>query len=122
MEKTYLEQLNEITEAAQQAIAQIVRQKKNIILFSATDNEEEEWTVDIYDMPDFPFYDKYNCVEYAAIKEIHLNGGDIEITGILKGESYSKQIKVKLTELETYSSAALADCLQATNTDTTQTL
>ncbi|ANH81669.1 hypothetical protein A8C56_12360 [Niabella ginsenosidivorans] len=112
MKRNYLADLHEIKEAARQEIAQIVMQKKSIILFSATGDEDEEWTADIYDdIPDFPFYSKYGYVDYAAIKEIHLRGKYIEITGILKGDSYPEEIKVQLSELDIYCSAALADYL-----------
>ncbi len=89
MKKTFLDQLNEVAEAAQQAITKKMLQEKDLILFSATDDEDEEWTVDIYDdVPEFPYYDKYGSVNYAAIKEIHLRQPAIEITGILKGDFY----------------------------------
>lgn len=110
MKKTFIKQLNEITEAAQQAIAEQVAQQKSMILFSATGEEDEEWTADIYDeIPDFPFYDKHGFSSYAAIKKIHVCDRGIEITGILKGDDYPKEIKVMLNELDDYSSAALAD-------------
>ena len=110
MKQTFIEQLNEISEAAQQAIAEQIVQQKSMILFSATGDEDEEWTTDIYDeIPDFPFYDKHGFVGYAAIKEMHGCDHGIEITGILKGDDYPKEIKVMLNELDDYSSAALAD-------------
>ena len=115
MKQSFTEQLNTVKEAAQQAIAQIAIQKTHLILFSAAKGEADEWDVDIYDMPDFPFYDKYNCAEYAAVKEIHFQQEGIEITGILKGDSYGQEAKVLLTELDDYSSAALADYLLSTN-------
>ncbi|MFT4093506.1 MAG: hypothetical protein QM640_07685 [Niabella sp.] len=113
MKRTFIEQLNEIKAAAQHAIEQTVMQKQSVILFSATGDEDEEWTVDIYDdVPDFPFYSKYGYVQYAAVKEIHLREHDIEITGILKGDDYPDEVKALLTELDDYSSISLADYLE----------
>ncbi|HMR85430.1 MAG TPA: hypothetical protein PKE30_19935 [Niabella sp.] len=113
MKRNYLEDLQEIREAAQQEIERIVTQRKSLILFSEADDEDEEWTADIYDdIPDFPFYRKYGHIDYAAIKEMHLNDDNIEITGILKGEDYPEKVKVQLTELDVYSSASLVDYLQ----------
>lgn len=112
MKKTFIEQLNDITRAAQQAITEQMAKQKSVVFFSATEDEDEEWTLDIYDdVPDFPFYDRCGLVNYAAVKEIHLNDQDIKITGILKGDSYPNQVKVLLEELDTYSSASLADFL-----------
>ncbi|WP_018629581.1 hypothetical protein [Niabella aurantiaca] len=117
MKKSFTEQLNAVREAAQQTIRRIVMHKKSIILFSATGDEDEEWTVDIYDdVPDFPFYSKYGYVQYAAVKEIHLREHGIEVTGILKGDDYPEEVKALLTELDDYSSAALADHLQQDET------
>lgn len=113
MKRTLIEQLNEIKAAAQHAIEQTVMQKQSVILFSATGDEDEEWTVDIYDdVPDFPFYSKYGYVQYAAVKEIHLREHGIEITGILKGDDYPDEVKALLTELDDFSSISLADYLQ----------
>lgn len=112
MKKTFLELLGDITRAAQQAIAEQMAKQKSIVFFSATGEEDEEWKADIYsDIPDFPFYDKYGLVNYAAVKEMHLNDQGIKITGILKGDSYPEEVKVLLEELDTYSSASLADFL-----------
>lgn len=112
MKKTFIEQLNEITEAAQQAIAEQMAKQKSVKFFSATEDEGEEWTADIYDeIPDFPFYDKHGFVSYAAIKEIQLSDNSIQVTGILKGDSYPDEVHVLLSELDVYSSSALADYL-----------
>lgn len=110
MKKTFIEQLNEITEAAQGAITREVEKQKSIVLFSATSDEDEEWTADIYEeIPDFPFYDRHGFVGYAAIKELHLCDQGIEVSGILKGDDYPRQVIVMLNELDDYSSASLAD-------------
>ena len=110
MKKTFIEQLNDIIRVAQEAITEQMAKQKSDILFSATGDEDEKWTADIYsDIPDFPFYDRYGLVNYAAVKEIHLNDQDVKITGILKGDSYPEEVTVVLEELDAYSSAALAD-------------
>ena len=110
MKKTFIEQLNDIIPVAQEAITEQMAKQKSVILFSATGDEDEEWAADIYsDIPDFPFYDRYGLVNYAAVKEIHLNDQDVKITGILKGDSYPEEVTVVLEELDAYSGAALAD-------------
>lgn len=110
MEKVFIKLLNEITDVAQRAISGEVEKQQSIVLFSATGDEDEEWTADIYsDIPDFPFYDRHGFVSYAAIKELHLCDHGVEVTGILKGDRYPEQATVMLNELDDYSSASLAD-------------
>jgi hypothetical protein len=114
MKQTYVQQLNTLLEASQKAIEEICKQKKLITLFEATGKEyfEEEWTEDIYDViPDFCFYSKHGEAEYAAIKEIKLDGDDVYITGILKQNSYPDPVTIHLMELNTESSCVLADYL-----------
>jgi len=113
---TYTAQLNKISQSAQNDIQQILSIKKAVTIFTASnDAEDEDWTVDIYDdAPDVPFYDRHGFVEYAAVKELHFAEGTVVITGILKGDCYPKQVQVTLHELDSYSSAALADYLHAT--------
>src|SRR5260221_6156372 len=114
MKINFTAQLDELTRQAQAAILDYVTNHKYIILFTATGKEEfdEKWSVDIYDdVPDFPCYDKHDGIEYAAVKELKLDGDNVFITGILKRDSYPDTHTVTLLELDAHSSCALADYL-----------
>lgn len=108
----FLTQLNTLAEGAQHNISEQITKKKEIILFSATGDEDEEWTTDIFDeVPDFPYYGKNGFVDYGAVKEVRLKDHGIEVTAVLKGDNYPEVVRIMLSELDAYSSASLADYL-----------
>ncbi len=93
MKATFLERLNKIAETAQQVIMEEVSRRRYIVLFSET--VDEYCTADIYNaITDFPYYGKYGFVDYADVKEIKVKDHGIQITGILKGNSYSCAVQV----------------------------
>lgn len=120
MKRTFIQQLDTITKAAHDVIESICTDRKTITILHTTGSmefeEEQKWLEDVFgEVPTFTYYSLNGEIEYAAVKEIKLEGDQVHITGILKYNSYPDEILVNLLELDSTSSCELADYLLSLN-------
>ncbi|MBW7892926.1 MAG: hypothetical protein H3C48_18250 [Chitinophagaceae bacterium] len=103
----FLHYLEQLTFAARYYIFNEVSQQKEIILF----DEQDDWDTICDIVPEFPHHDKYDYLQYAAIRRLRFADGNVEITGILKGDDYPQESVITLSDLSIEHSIQLADYL-----------
>lgn len=109
----FLDYLEQLAFSAREYIRTESAQQKEIILF----NKNDDWDT-VYDsVPEFPHYDKYDYVQYAAIRSLRWTGDNVEITGVLKGDDYPNESVVTLAELSFEHCINLADYLAGLQPD-----
>src|SRR5690606_32965694 len=104
---SFLHYLEQLTFAARYYILTEVERQNQIILF----DEKDDWDTVSNTVPEFPHFDKYDYVQYAAIRSLRYIDGNVEITGILKGDDYPDESVITLSELSLEHSIQLADYL-----------
>lgn len=116
MSLDFSERVRVITQEARQYIISCISKHTKVILFTSSDNQEsgEEWTEDIYEMPEFHHYDKYDYCQCAAIQELFIENDRVCIIGVLKGDSYPDKVTVNIYDLGGESLIDLADYLEYT--------
>lgn len=113
MNNNFISRFHSLIEEAYTAVTEILKNKGTLTLFTQDDiDQNENMKIDLYDnVPDFPFFDRHDYIEYAAIQEIKLDGEQVYITGIYKGNNFPDKITISLDELEGYYAIALAEYL-----------
>lgn len=103
----FLHYLEQLTFAAHYYIFNEVSQQKEIILF----DENDDWDTISDTVPVFPHCNKYDYVQYAAIRSLRYTDDNVEITGILKGDDHPNESVITLSDLSVEHSIQLADYL-----------
>lgn len=113
MRRQYKQRLHELVAEAFINITEILKEKGDITLFTQNDIDNiGNSEIDIYDnIPDFPFVDRHNYLEYVAIQHIRLDGETVTLSGVFKTHNFPEVVSISLDELESYQAIALADYL-----------